>query len=72
MPFWRTISTISSCCWDSLPATAYRVEVDEEGKLRWTYDHNGITEVHSKEPGTSWGRRFAVKFYGILPIEGQL
>jgi len=58
--------------WEGLPATSYRVDLDDDGKLRWTYENGGTTEVHSKEPGASWGRRFMVKFYGILPIEDRL
>ncbi len=28
--------------------------------------------IYTKEPKTSWGRRFKVFLYGILPIKGQL
>jgi len=51
---------------------AYRVTLDENGKLQWTYDNGVEREVWQKEPQTSWGRRFKAGFYRILPIEGQL
>jgi putative cardiolipin synthase len=57
---------------DDLPRVTYKVELDERGKLRWTYRHGDISEVAHKEPLTSWWRRFQVGFYRLLPIEGQL
>lgn len=55
-----------------LRRVAYRVELDDNDQLRWTYDHAGVQEVISKEPQTSWGRRMSSRLYGVLPIEGQL
>lgn len=55
-----------------LPRVTYRVDLDEKGKLRWTYDYDGEREVLHAEPQASWGRRFMARFYGLLPIEGQL
>ncbi len=55
-----------------LPRVAYRVYLDDQGALRWTYDYDGHKEVHDHEPQTTWSRRFMAGFYGLLPIEGQL
>lgn len=57
---------------DGLSSAAWKVDLDENDKLRWTYDHEGQREVVYKEPGASWWRRFQVGFYRLLPIESQL
>ncbi len=46
--------------------------LDDDDKLRWTYDHEGVQEVVYKEPQAGWWRRFQAGFYGLLPIEDQL
>lgn len=56
---------------DELPRMTWQVDLDEKGKLRWTYDHDGEHIVTSKEPASFW-RRFQVGFYRMLPIESQL
>jgi putative cardiolipin synthase len=55
-----------------LDQASYRVELDEQGETRWTYDYAGQQEVYHKPPQTSWGRRFKAGFYSLLPIEDQL
>lgn len=55
-----------------LARVAWKVDLDDRGKLRWTYDWDGERMVTHKEPQASWGRRFMAGFYGMLPIEGQL
>jgi len=55
-----------------LPRVAYKVELDERGKLRWRHEHNGEQEVLDREPQASWGRRFKARLYRLLPIESQL
>ncbi len=50
----------------------WKVELDEKGKLRWTYDDGEHQQVTDKEPQASWWRRFQVGFYRLLPIENQL
>lgn len=57
---------------DDLPRITWKVELDEKGRLRWTYDWQDEYLVVYKEPQSSWGRRFMSGFYGILPIEDQL
>jgi putative cardiolipin synthase len=57
---------------DELPAVAYRVELDERGKLRWVLEHDGTRRDFDKEPLTTWAQRAMVRFYRVLPIESQL
>ncbi len=56
---------------DDLPRVAYRVTLDEQDKLRWTYEYGDITEVETKEPLSGWWRRTQSMLYRVLP-EGQL
>jgi putative cardiolipin synthase len=51
---------------------SYRVDLDNKGRLRWTYGGGATPVVRHKEPQASWGRRFMSGFYGILPVETQL
>lgn len=55
-----------------LAPVTWKVELDENDKLRWTFDDGNERLVVHKEPGASWWRRFQVGFYRLLPIESQL
>jgi putative cardiolipin synthase len=55
-----------------LAQSTYSVQLNENNKLRWVYQGDGVREELKKEPQTSLWRRFAAGFYGVLPIEGQL
>jgi len=55
-----------------LPEIAYRVILTEQGDLAWVESSGDTPIIYTKEPKTSWGRRFKVGVYGILPIKGQL
>ena len=57
---------------NTLSKVAYRVVLDEQGQLRWVYDHGPAHEVYDREPQTSIWQRVKVGFYRMLPIEGQL
>ncbi len=50
---------------------AYKVVLNDKGDLEWIGHGADGQEVFSKEPQTSFGRRFGAGFYRILP-EGQL
>jgi putative cardiolipin synthase len=50
----------------------WRVDLDEQERMRWTYDYEGERLVVHREPQAGWGRRLMARFYRILPIEGQL
>lgn len=67
-------ANIADLALNSLPTIAYRVELNDAGKLYWTglnYE-TGTQEVFSREPGASvWLRLFAF-ISRILPVENQL
>jgi len=65
-------STLAAAIFDALGRVTYKVDLDERGKLRWTYHNGEQHEVLKKSPQASWGRRFMARFYGFLPIENQL
>jgi putative cardiolipin synthase len=53
-------------------ANAYRVTLNENGKLRWTRDTEAGPEVHTHEPGASIWKRALARFLSWLPIENEL
>jgi len=55
-----------------LPKLAYRVILTQQGDLAWIESTEGAPILYTKEPKTSWGDRFKVGLYSLLPIEGQL
>jgi len=65
-------SGLAAAIFKELNRVAYKVDLDERGKLRWTYQYGEQREVLKKSPQASWGRRFMARFYGLLPIESQL
>jgi len=56
---------------EDLPVYAYRLRLNDKGDLEWIGFGPDGEEVFSKEPNTSFGRRFGAGFYKIVP-EGQL
>jgi putative cardiolipin synthase len=53
------------------PENSYRVTL-ERGRLRWTTSDGGTVRVYTKEPETTWWRRFQADALGILPIHSML
>ncbi len=53
----------------NLPSFAYRVTLNEKGKLRWTTIIDGQEVVETNEPDTSEWLRFKAWFMRILPEE---
>jgi hypothetical protein len=51
-----------------LPQAACRVILTEQGDLAWVESTDDKPIIYTKEPKTSWDRRFKVGLYGILPI----
>lgn len=68
----RVAGRLADTVLGDLARTTYRVDLDEKGRLRWTYVYGDIREVLSTAPQTSLGRRNMARFYGLLPIEEQL
>lgn len=55
-----------------LPEVAYKVELDDQGRLRWLTIRNGERVVYTKEPDSGFWTRVWVRIMSILPIKGQL
>ena len=55
-----------------IPRTAYRVRLDDMGKLYWEEAHDGRTLRHDAEPGASLWQRLIVWFASLLPLEPLL
>ncbi len=51
---------------------AYRVVLNEDGKLRWITHEDGERIVLTREPDTTFWERLSVNLLKILPLEGQL
>lgn len=56
----------------ALKVNAYKVMLNEKGNLRWVALRDGEEVYFSKEPESSWWRRFQVGLYSLLPLEKQL
>jgi putative cardiolipin synthase len=56
----------------ALNAKTYEVVLNEKGKVRWIDRSSGEDVILTKEPDTTWGRRFNAGFMRILPVRGQL
>jgi len=55
-----------------LDRSLYRLDLDDQGRLRWTYQDGEREVVLTHSPQTSWWRRLQARFYAMLPIEDQL
>jgi len=51
---------------------AYRVRLDEGGRLEWVEHRDGKVVIHHAEPGASLWRRLGVSILSHLPIEWML
>ncbi len=51
---------------------AYRLDLDERGKVRWRLDCEGCTQTWTREPESTFWKRFSAGFIGLLPIENEL
>jgi len=52
--------------------SAYRLSLDEAGKIRWHDNATDGGQVYNHDPKTSWFKRFKVAAMRLLPIESQL
>lgn len=57
---------------DSLPAMAYQVRLQQDGSLVWIERQAGKEILHDLEPKASVWRRTMVFFYSLLPIRDLL
>jgi putative cardiolipin synthase len=54
------------------PVRAYKLRLNDRGKIEWVTQIDGEEVVFTKEPDSTWWQRFKVGFYRILPIKEQL
>jgi putative cardiolipin synthase len=57
---------------ESLKTVAYRLQLNQRGRLNWHYGSGGHDVVAGKEPDTSLWRRLLTRLMGLLPIEEQM
>ncbi len=55
-----------------LPEAAYRLRLDDRGRIEWVGFKDGREEIRRREPQAGFWRRLVAAFFGILPIAGQL
>jgi putative cardiolipin synthase len=51
---------------------AYRLRLDDRGRILWLEQSGGREIVHQAEPGAGFWRRASIRFYSWLPIEWLL
>ena len=56
----------------TVPANAYEVRLDQDGRLYWLEDHDGRQIRHDHEPHTGLLKRSGVWLLSLLPIESLL
>ncbi len=56
----------------ALPMTAYKLDLRQNGGLRWTYQSDGIQQSSTTEPQAGFWRRFRTRLLSYLPIESQM
>lgn len=54
------------------PGNAYRVILDDRGRIRWVLDEDGKRVVYDREPQAGWGRRTLARILSWVPIENEL
>jgi putative cardiolipin synthase len=57
---------------DNLPNSAFRLSLNEDGKIRWTATDAGKSVELTKEPDTSWWKRFKAGFMSIFVPTSEL
>lgn len=57
---------------DFTPGAAWRLSLDEHGKLLWSGESEGTRVELTKDPGSTWWNRFIWGVMRILPLENEL
>ena len=55
-----------------IPASAYQVQLGQDGRLFWSEQRDGQTVLHDTEPGATLWQRFCVWLLSLLPIDSLL
>ncbi|WP_380053003.1 phospholipase D family protein [Falsihalocynthiibacter sp. SS001] len=51
---------------------AYRLSLDENGEIIWTFEAGNVKEIRRNDPGATFGKRLVSGITRILPFKGQL
>jgi len=54
------------------PENAFRVLLDDDGKLRWLIERDGFRLHYEKDPNSRWYQRWLAGLIRLLPVEQQL
>ncbi|MEM5291840.1 phospholipase D family protein [Paraburkholderia sabiae] len=54
------------------PQLAYRVNLDDDGKVYWIRRYGDVLVRYDQEPNSTWATRLGIWFFSILPIEWLL
>ena len=57
---------------EGVRSQTYELFLNEDGRLRWRTNEDGVVVVHRQEPATTWWQRFSAGLMQLLPIRGQL
>ena len=57
---------------DFTPDAAWRLSLDENGKLLWTGEPDGEAVELGKDPGSTWWNRFVWGLMRLFPLENEL
>ena len=57
---------------EALDHKTYEVYLNENNQLRWADNSGANAVIYTKEPNTSWWKRFTTGLMRILPVENQL
>jgi len=57
---------------ESFQSSAYRLQLNQRGRLTWHQVGDGKGRVLTTEPETGFWRRFRTRLMGLLPIERQM
>ncbi len=69
----KELSLVVANGFDSeIDRVAFKLELDERGKIIWIEQTDGKKQILTKEPYTSFWRRFTVGFLKLMPIESQI
>ena len=57
---------------EKLPEATWEAVLSDRGKVQWIDRRDGQEVILTKEPGTTFGKRFKVRMMRMLPVKSQL
>lgn len=64
--------TVATELTSKMPGLAFKLSLDDRGKVQWTGIENGQTVIYDREPHTDFMQRLATQIMRIMPIESQI